>query len=52
MKERIKPTLEALKNIVKVGYSVFAEQILMRIGFMLTAIMAANQGTCAELIPI
>nr|WP_296440441.1 MATE family efflux transporter [uncultured Acetatifactor sp.] len=47
MKERIKPTLEALKNIVKVGYSVFAEQILMRIGFMLTAIMAANQGTAA-----
>nr|WP_300839099.1 MATE family efflux transporter [uncultured Acetatifactor sp.] len=47
MKEQIKPTLEALKNIVKVGYSVFAEQILMRIGFMLTAIMAANQGTAA-----
>ncbi len=47
IKERIRPAMEALKNIIKVGYSVFAEQILMRIGFMLTAIMAANQGTAA-----
>lgn len=47
MKEKIRPAFEALKNIVKVGYSVFAEQVLMRIGFMLTAIMAADQGTSA-----
>jgi len=47
LKEKIKPSLEALKNIIKVGYSVFAEQVLMRIGFMLTAIMAADQGTAA-----
>lgn len=46
-KEKIRPSFEALKNIVKVGYSVFAEQVLMRIGFMLTAIMAADQGTAA-----
>lgn len=46
-REKIKPALGALKNIVKVGYSVFAEQLLMRIGFMLTAIMAADQGTAA-----
>lgn len=46
-KEKIKPAFEALKNIIRVGYSVFAEQILMRIGFMLTAIMAADQGTAA-----
>lgn len=45
--EKIKPSFEALKNIIKVGYSVFAEQVLMRIGFMLTAIMAADQGTAA-----
>lgn len=45
--EKIKPSVEAFLNIVKVGYSVFAEQVLMRIGFMLTAIMAANQGTNA-----
>lgn len=47
VKEKILPTLGALKNIIKVGYSVFAEQVLMRIGFMLTAIMAADQGTAA-----
>lgn len=47
LKEKILPAFEALKNIVKVGYSVFAEQVLMRIGFMLTAIMAADQGTSA-----
>lgn len=45
--QRIKPSVEAFVNIVKVGYSVFAEQVLMRAGFMLTAIMAAKQGTDA-----
>lgn len=47
IKEKIRPTLEALKNIVHVGYSVFFEQVLMRIGFMATAIMAAKQGNAA-----
>ncbi len=47
LKKKVRPSLEALKNIIKVGYSVFAEQVLMRIGFMLTAIMAADQGTSA-----
>ncbi len=47
LQEKIKPSIEALKNIIKVGYSVFAEQVLMRIGFMMTAIMAADQGTYA-----
>ena len=45
--QRIKPSADAFLNIIKVGYSVFAEQVLMRIGFMLTAIMAAKQGTNA-----
>ncbi len=45
LKNRIRPTVEAFKSIIKVGYSVFFEQILMRVGFMLTAIMAAKQGT-------
>ena len=44
---RIKPSIRSFGIIVKVGYSVFFEQILMRIGFMLTAIMAAYQGTGA-----
>lgn len=47
IKEKVKPAFEALKHIIKVGYSVFAEQILMRIGFMATALMAAEQGTAA-----
>lgn len=47
LEQRLKPSLEAMGSIIKVGYSVFAEQILMRIGFMLTAIMAADQGTAA-----
>lgn len=47
LSQRIRPGLEALRNIVRVGYSVFAEQVLMRIGFMLTALMAADQGTSA-----
>lgn len=45
VKEKIKPSFMAFKNIVKVGYSVFAEQILLRVGFMATSLMAAAQGT-------
>ncbi len=44
LKEKVKPSLSAFLNLVKVGYSVFFEQVLMRIGFMLTAVMAADQG--------
>lgn len=47
IKARIKASFEALVLLVRVGYSVFFEQLLMRIGFMLTAIMAANQGNAA-----
>ena len=47
IKEKIRPSVLAFKNIVKVGYSVFFEQLLMRIGFMLTAVMAAKQGNAA-----
>lgn len=44
IKEKIRPSITALKNIVSVGYSVFFEQLLMRIGFIMTAVMAAHQG--------
>ena len=47
IKHHIKPSCEAFVSIVKVGYSVFCEQLLMRVGFMLTAIMAADMGTNA-----
>lgn len=47
IQEKLRPTWEAFRNIAKVGYSVFIEQILMRIGFMMTSLMAAAQGTDA-----
>ena len=43
-KNKIYPRCVTFKRIIKLGYSVFLEQILVRIGFMLTAIMAAKQG--------
>ena len=43
LEQHIRPTLSAFLNLIKVAYSVFFEQVLMRIGFMLTAIMAAHQ---------
>lgn len=46
-KNKIRPSLESFCTLVKVGYSVFFEQILMRVGFMATAIMAAKLGTDA-----
>lgn len=47
IKNKINATLSCIKGIIKIGYGVFFEQILMRVGFMATAIMAANQGTYA-----
>ncbi len=44
IKEKIKPTLHAFSVLVKFGYSVFIEQVLLRIGFMATAIMVAKLG--------
>ncbi len=47
MQNKVKPAWSSFLNLVRVGYSVFFEQILMRVGFMLTAVMAAHQGTDA-----
>lgn len=47
LKNKIKPTIAAFISLVRVGYSVFFEQVFMRIGFMMKAIMAAKQGTDA-----
>ena len=44
---KIKPGFRAVKQIVRVGYSIFFVQVLMRVGFMATALMAAAQGTAA-----
>jgi putative MATE family efflux protein len=46
-KNKIMPGLDAFKSLVKVGYSVFFEQMLMRVGFMATSIMAAKMGTAS-----
>ena len=45
IKHHIRLRMEPLLEIIKVGYSVFIEQVLMRIGFMSTAMMAAKMGT-------
>ncbi len=47
IKAKIVPSVREMKNIARIGYSVFFEQVLMRIGFMLTAIMAAKQGNAS-----
>lgn len=47
IKMRIQVSSQTLFHIIKVGYSVFIEQVLMRIGFMSTAMMAAGMGTDA-----
>lgn len=45
MKERIRPSLDPVRSMLRISSSVFTEQVLMRIGFMSTAIMAAKLGT-------
>lgn len=47
MGQQIRPALEPVISIIKLGFSVFIEQILMRVGFMSTAMMAAKMGTNA-----
>ncbi len=47
IKNKIKPAKDSFVHLIKMAYSVFFEQVLMRIGFMLTALMAADQGTDA-----
>ncbi len=44
VKEKIRPSWEAFRTLCKVGYSIFLEQMLMRIGMAATAIMAAKTG--------
>ena len=44
IKEKIRPAFDAFKKLLRFGYSVFLEQILLRIGFTATAIMAAKMG--------
>lgn len=43
--KRICPAVGPLKKMLRMGGSVFLEQVLMRVGFMSVAVMAAKQGT-------
>ena len=47
LKERLRPSLAPVQSMVKISSSVFTEQVLMRIGFVSTAVMAAKLGTAA-----
>ena len=42
--DKVKASGKALKSLIRIGYGIFFEQILMRIGFMATAVMAAKKG--------
>ena len=43
--EKIRPKFQNLKSIVHISSTVFAEQLLMRVGFLAVALMAADMGT-------
>ncbi len=43
--EKIKPSIVHAGSILKISSNIFAEQVLLRIGFMSVAIMAARLGT-------
>ena len=47
IKEKIRPTLRSYIDIAQMAYSVFIEQLMLRVGFVATAIMAAIQGNDA-----
>lgn len=45
IRKKIKPKIDAAKSIFNLGANLFLENIAMRIGFLTTAVMAANLGT-------
>ena len=47
IKEKVHPTLRSYLDILQMSYSVFIEQLMLRIGFVATAVMAAKQGNDA-----
>ena len=47
IKEKVRPTLRSYLDILQMSYSVFIEQLMLRIGFVATAVMAAKQGNDA-----
>lgn len=47
VKAKVKLTMEPVYSMVRIGSNIFIEQILMRVGFMSVAVMAAKLGTDA-----
>ncbi|MDO5406432.1 MAG: MATE family efflux transporter [Eubacteriales bacterium] len=47
LEKRVKPVFDTFRSIVRIGSNIFVEQLLMRIGFMSTALMVAKLGTDA-----
>lgn len=47
IKNRIQIRMAALTNILGIGSNIFVEQLLLRVGFMSTAVMTAKLGTDA-----
>ncbi|MFR5601234.1 MAG: MATE family efflux transporter [Lachnospiraceae bacterium] len=45
IKEKVKLSMEPARGIFRISSNIFLEQILMRIGFMSVAVMAAKMGT-------
>ncbi len=45
VREKLRPKMEIVKRILKLAYSVFIEQVLIRFGMLLTSKMAAGLGT-------
>lgn len=44
IEKKIQPSFTTLGHMLKLGYGVFLEQLLMRVGFVATALMIARQG--------
>lgn len=44
---KVKPVFDTFRTMIRIGSNIFVEQILMRIGFMSVAVMAAKLGTDA-----
>lgn len=47
LEHRVKPVFETFRSIIRIGSNIFIEQLLMRVGFMSTALMVAELGTDA-----
>lgn len=45
IREKVRLSMEPVRSLVRISSNIFIEQILMRIGFMMVAVMAAKMGT-------